>query len=276
MPTKVPNLLINGAAGIAVGMATNIPPHNVGEVIDGVLALIENPKITDEDLIKIIPGPDFPTGGIIQGRVGILSAYKTGRGSISVRGRAHVEEVRKDRPAIVVTELPYAVNKARWIEATAEQVRDKKLEGIADIRDESDRDGMRLVIECKKDAAPRKVLNNLFKHTALKLAYNTNMLALVDGQREGNIGISVLPLHEVVRDPLHRNVPFVLVRSPELQRLRCNGRRRRLRSRCRNGHARVLHQRGVDKRHQRLHVLLLLRRTLRLLAFVVVVALRQN
>jgi DNA gyrase subunit A len=182
LPTKVPNLLINGAAGIAVGMATNIPPHNVGEVIDGALALIDNPKITDEDLIKLIPGPDFPTGGIIQGRVGILSAYKTGRGSISVRGRAHVEEVRKDRPAIIVTELPFMVNKARWIEATAEQVRDKKLEGIADIRDESDRTGIRVVFELKKDAADQVVLANLYKHTALQSSFAVNFLAIVDSR----------------------------------------------------------------------------------------------
>ena len=182
LPTKVPNLLINGASGIAVGMATNIPPHNVGEVIDGVLALIEDPKITDEDLIKIVPGPDFPTGGIIQGRVGILSAYKTGRGSISVRGRAHVEEVRKDRPAIIVTELPFMVNKARWIEATAEQVRDKKLEGIADIRDESDRTGIRVVFELKKDAADQVVLANLYKYTALQTSFAVNFLAIVEGR----------------------------------------------------------------------------------------------
>jgi DNA gyrase subunit A len=182
LPTKVPNLLINGAAGIAVGMATNIPPHNLGEVIDATLALIANPQIHDDELVKLVPGPDFPTGGVIQGRVGILSAYKTGRGQIAVRGVAHVEEVRKDRPAIIVTELPFMVNKARWIETTAEMVRDKKLEGIADIRDESDRNGIRVVFELKRDASDQVVLAHLFKHTALQSSFSVNMLAIVDGR----------------------------------------------------------------------------------------------
>jgi DNA gyrase subunit A len=182
LPTKVPNLLINGATGIAVGMATSIPPHNLGEVIDGVLALIANPKITDEELIKLVPGPDFPTGGMILGRVGILSAYKTGRGSIAVRGRATVEEIRKDRQAIVVTELPYMVNKARWIENCADLVRDKRLEGISDIRDESDRTGIRVVFELKKDAADQVVLANLYKHTALQSSFGVNFLAIVENR----------------------------------------------------------------------------------------------
>jgi DNA gyrase subunit A len=182
LPTKVPNLLVNGSSGIAVGMATNIPPHNLGEVIDGALALIADPRLPDDELVKIIPGPDFPTGGVIQGRVGILSAYRTGRGAVVVRGVAHVEEVRKDRPAIVVTELPYMVNKSRWIEATAEMVRDKKLEGISDIRDESDRTGMRVVFELKRDADDKVVLNNLFKHTQLQTSFSVNMLAIVEGR----------------------------------------------------------------------------------------------
>jgi DNA gyrase subunit A len=182
LPTKVPNLLVNGASGIAVGMATNIPPHNLGEILDGVLAMITDPKITDEDLVKIVPGPDFPTGGVIQGRVGILSAYKTGRGSVAVRGVANVEEIRKDRFAIVVTELPYMVNKARWIEATAEMVRDKKLEGISDIRDESDRTGIRVVFELKRDANDQVVLANLFKFTSLQSSFSVNFLAIVDGR----------------------------------------------------------------------------------------------
>ena len=182
MPTKVPNLLINGASGIAVGMATNIPPHNLGEIIDATLAMIDRPGITDDDLVKIVPGPDFPTGGVIQGRVGILSAYKTGRGAIQVRGVASVEEIRKDRQAIIVTELPFMVNKARWIEATADMVRDKKLEGISDIRDESDRTGMRVVFELKRDASDQIVLNHLFKHTALQSSFSCNMLAIVDGR----------------------------------------------------------------------------------------------
>jgi DNA gyrase subunit A len=180
LPTRVPNLLINGGTGIAVGMATNIPPHNLGEIVDGVLALIANPDIVDDDLIKLVPGPDFPTGGVIQGRNGILGAYKNGRGSIQVRGVAHVEEIRKDRQAIVVTEIPFMVVKSRWIESTADMVRDKKLEGISDIRDESDRIGIRVVFELKRDASDQVVLAHLFKHTALQTNFAVNMLAIVD------------------------------------------------------------------------------------------------
>ena len=182
LPTRVPNLLVNGASGIAVGMATNIPPHNLGEIIDGTLALIARPTTTDDELLRIIPGPDFPTGGVIQGRVGITSAYRTGRGSIPVRGVAHFEEVRKDRQAIIVTELPFMVNKARWIETTADMVRDKKLEGISDIRDESDRNGMRVVFELKRDANDQVVLANLYKFTALQTSFSVNMLAIVDSR----------------------------------------------------------------------------------------------
>ena len=182
LPSKVPNLLINGASGIAVGMATNIPPHNIGEIIDGVLAIIERPAITDDELMRIVPGPDFPTGGVILGRVGIMSAYKTGRGAIAVRGVAHVEEIRKDRQAIIVTELPFQVNKARWIESTADMVRDKKLEGISDIRDESDRTGIRVVFELKRDASDQVVLANLFKYTSLQSSFSVNMLAIVENR----------------------------------------------------------------------------------------------
>jgi len=182
LPTKFPNLIINGSSGIAVGMATNIPPHNLGEVIDGVLALIERSTLTDEELNQIIPGPDFPTGGVILGRIGIFAAYKTGRGTITVRGVAHVEDVRKDRPAIIVSELPYMVNKARWIESAADMVKEKRLEGIADIRDESNRESMRVVFELKKDATSEIVLNNLFKHTSLQQSFSVNMLAIVDGR----------------------------------------------------------------------------------------------
>jgi len=182
LPTKAPNLLVNGASGIAVGMATSIPPHNLGEIVDAVLALIAKPKLSDEELFRLVPGPDFPTGGAIQGRVGILSAYKTGRGSIAVRGKADFEEIRKDRTAIIVSELPYMVNKARWIESTADLVRDKRLEGISDIRDESNRNGMRVVFELKRDANEQVVLNNLYKNTALQSSFGVNMLAIVDGR----------------------------------------------------------------------------------------------
>jgi DNA gyrase subunit A len=182
LPAKVPNLLINGSSGIAVGMATNIPPHNIGEVIDGVLALIADPRLPDDELVKLVPGPDFPTGGVIQGRVGILSAHRTGRGTVVVRGVAHSEEIRKDRTAIIVTELPFMVNKSRLIESTAELVRDKKLEGISDIRDESDRTGIRVVLELKRDADDKVVLNNLYKHTQLQTSFSINMLAIVEGK----------------------------------------------------------------------------------------------
>ncbi|HEY1811370.1 MAG TPA: DNA gyrase subunit A [Kofleriaceae bacterium] len=181
LPAKVPNLIINGGSGIAVGMATNIPPHNLGEVVDGVLALIKNPKMYDEELFQLIKGPDFPTAGVIQGKAGILSAYKTGRGQLVVRGVAHSEEVRKERQAVVVTELPYMVNKQRWIETCAALVHDKKLEGIYDIRDESD-DEIRVVIELKKDADDRVVLNNLYKFTSLQTSFSVNMLAIVDSR----------------------------------------------------------------------------------------------
>jgi DNA gyrase subunit A len=182
LPTKVPNLLINGSAGIAVGMATNIPPHNLGEIVDGVLALIADPRTPDDQLHRIVPGPDFPTGGTIQGRAGIVAAQRTGRGTVIVRGVAHAEELRKDRTAIIVTELPYMVNKSRWIEACADMVRDKKLEGISDIRDESDRTGMRVVFELKRDADDKVVLNHLYKHTQLQTSFSVNCLAIVEGR----------------------------------------------------------------------------------------------
>lgn len=186
LPARVPQLLINGSSGIAVGMATNIPPHNLGEIIDGVVALIENPELTDLELMKYIPGPDFPTGGQILGRSGIKDAYTTGRGSITMRGVANIEMIehrgRPDREAIIVTELPYQTNKAALIEKIAELVNDKRIEGIADIRDESDRDGMRIVIELKRDAYPRVVLNNLYKQTPIQANFGANMLALVGGE----------------------------------------------------------------------------------------------
>jgi DNA gyrase subunit A len=182
LPTRVPNLLINGASGIAVGMATNIPPHNLGEIIDATLAMIENPSIDDLALMRIVPGPDFPTGGIIHGRAGIQAAHRLGRGAIVLRGRTHFETVRKERKAIVVTEVPFMVNKSRWIEATAHMVHEKRIEGISDIRDESDRKGIRVVFELKRDANEQVVLNNLFKMTALQTSFNVNMLAIVDGR----------------------------------------------------------------------------------------------
>ena len=186
MPARIPQLLLNGSAGIAVGMATNIPPHNLTELIDGMLALIANPEISDQQLLAIIPGPDFPTGGQILGRRGIRETYTTGRGSVTMRGVASIETVeakgRPDRDAVIITELPYQTNKAALIERIAELVNDKKLEGIADIRDESDRDGMRIVIELRRDAYPQVVLNNLFKLTPLQNNFSAYMLALVNSE----------------------------------------------------------------------------------------------
>lgn len=181
LPSKFPNLLVNGADGIAVGMATNIPPHNLAEVISGVQALIANPDIEIDDLIRIIPAPDFPTGGIIMGRAAIKHAYKTGKGGIVVRGKAEIEEAESGRHRIIVTELPYQVNKARLIIQMADLVKNKKIEGIADIKEESDRDGMRIVIDLKRDANPQVVLNMLYKHTQLQVSDGIIFLALVDG-----------------------------------------------------------------------------------------------
>jgi DNA gyrase subunit A len=182
LPAKFPNLLVNGAGGIAVGMATNIPPHNLGEVIDACVALIDNPALSIEELNNIIPGPDFPTGGIILGRAGIRSAYHLGRGSIMMRGKVRIDTIRRDREAIIVSEIPYQVNKATMVERIADLVREKKIEGISDLRDESDRDGYRVVIELKRDAVPDVVLNQLYKFTPLQTSFAANMLAL-DGGR---------------------------------------------------------------------------------------------
>jgi DNA gyrase subunit A len=182
LPARFPNLLVNGAGGIAVGMATNIPPHNLGEVVDACCAYIEDPDLTLEDLMEIVPGPDFPTGGVIVGRVGARSAYATGRGSIVLRAKCEIEEIRKDRMAVVVHEVPYQVNKAAMIEKIAELVRDKKIDGIAGLRDESDRRGVRVVIELKRDAQPEVVLNQLYRFTPLQSSFGVNMLALNDGR----------------------------------------------------------------------------------------------
>jgi DNA gyrase subunit A len=184
LPARFPNLLVNGAGGIAVGMATNIPPHNLGEVIDACCAYIDNHDITIEELIQIVPGPDFPTGGIILGRRGILDAYKMGRGSITMRSKTHIEEIRKDREAIIITEIPYQVNKARMVERIAETVNAKIVEGISDLRDESDRNGVRVVIEIKKDADASVVLNQLYKHTPVQTSFGINTLALNGGKPE--------------------------------------------------------------------------------------------
>ncbi|MDX1698188.1 MAG: DNA gyrase subunit A, partial [Thiohalobacterales bacterium] len=183
LPTRVPNLLVNGSAGIAVGMATNIPPHNLGEVIDATLAVIENPDLSIEGIMQHLPGPDFPTAGLINGAQGIHDAYHTGRGRIYVRARATIETRESSgKQSIIVTELPYQVNKARLLEKIAELVKEKKIEGITELRDESDKDGMRVVIELRRGEVPEVVLNNLYKQTAMQSVFGINMVALEHGQ----------------------------------------------------------------------------------------------
>ena len=218
LPSRIPNLLINGSAGIAVGMATNIPPHNIAEIADAVTLLIDNPEATLEDLLDVVPGPDFPTGGTILGREGIQAAYATGRGRVVIRAKAFVEEAeRGNRYQIVVTELPYQVNKAVLLERIAEMVRDGKLDGISGLRDESDRSGMRIVIELKRDAQPMKVLNNLFKHTALQQTFGVNMLALVENGTQPR----VLTLKRALQEYIHHRQAVLTRRTQfELDRAR--------------------------------------------------------
>ena len=192
LPSRLPNMLVNGASGIAVGMATNIPPHNLGEICDAVCHVIDHPNCGTEDLIKLVPGPDFPTRGNIRGTSGILDAYNTGRGRIVMEATTEIEELRGGRQRILVTELPFQVNKASLVEKIAQLVRDKKIDGVSDIRDESDRHGMRIVIELRRDAQANITLNNLYRHTALRSSFNTIMLALVDGQPQ------VLPLKRAI------------------------------------------------------------------------------
>ncbi|RME37260.1 MAG: DNA topoisomerase 4 subunit A, partial [Deltaproteobacteria bacterium] len=193
LPCKFPNLLVNGSEGIAVGMATKIPPHNLGEVIDGLIAVIDDPKIEFDQLLEKIPGPDFPTGGFILGREGIREAYRTGRGIVQMRARALVEKDRRTgRESIVITEIPFQVNKAKLIEKIADLVKEKKIEGINDLRDESDRDGMRIVVELKKDSIPQVILNQLYKMTPMQSSFGIIMLAIVNGQPR------VLTLREVL------------------------------------------------------------------------------
>ena len=216
LPARFPNLLVNGAGGIAVGMATNIPTHNLSEVIDACIAMIDEPAITVDELMQIIPGPDFPTGAIIFGRAGIKSAYHLGRGSITMRGRVQVEEIRKDREALIVTEIPYQVNKAAMIEKMAELVRDKKLDGVSDIRDESDRQGMRVVIELKRDAMADVVLNQLYRFTPLQSTFGVNSVALNGGRPE------VMTLKDMIsafiafrEEVVTRRTKFLLMKARE-------------------------------------------------------------
>ncbi|MBA4369975.1 MAG: DNA gyrase subunit A [Coriobacteriaceae bacterium] len=216
LPARFPNLLVNGSAGIAVGMATNIPPHNMGEIIDATTLLIDNPEATTEDLIKVVPGPDFPTGGIIMGRDGIREAYETGRGSIKIRGVAHIEQTSTGRTRIIITEIPYQVNKSKLVIKIADLVREKKLTEISDLRDESDRKGMRVVIELKQTCIPQVALNKLYKNTPLETGFGVNMLALVDGVPR-TLGIKDALLHyiEFQKEVITRRTRYELRKAEE-------------------------------------------------------------
>ncbi|MCG2813784.1 MAG: DNA gyrase subunit A, partial [Thermodesulfovibrionales bacterium] len=216
LPSRVPNLIVNGSSGIAVGMATNIPPHNLGEVIDGLIMLLDNPEATVNDLMKAVKGPDFPTGGLIHGMQGIVDAYTTGRGIIKVRAKAKIEQEYRGGENIIITEVPYQVNKARLIEKIAELVRGKKIEGISEIRDESDRDGIRVVLDLKRGEMAEVVLNNLYKHTQMESTFGIIMLAIVSGQPQ------VLPLKKILshflqhmRDVVIRRTRFELRKAEE-------------------------------------------------------------
>jgi DNA gyrase subunit A len=222
LPARFPNLLVNGAGGIAVGMATNMPPHNLGEVINGCLAFIDDNGISTEELIEIIPGPDFPTGALILGRSGVKSAYTTGRGSIVMRAKSEVEEIRKDREALIFTEIPYQVNKASLIEKIAELVREKKIEGIADLRDESDRDGMRIVVEIKRDAMADVVLNQLYRYTPLQTSFGANMVALNGGRPElMNLKDLIKAFVDFREEVVSRRTKFLLNKARERAHVLC-------------------------------------------------------
>ncbi len=216
LPARYPNLLVNGSAGIAVGMATNIPPHNLGEVIDATVMLIDNPEATIDELMTVMPGPDFPTGGTIMGRDGIRSAFETGRGSITVRGQAHIEQTSTGRTRIIISEIPYQVNKSKMVSKIAELVREKKLTEISDLRDESDRKGMRVVIELKNNCIPQVVLNKLFKHTQLQQGFGVIMLSLVDGvPRTLNVKEMLHYYIEHQKDVITRRTQYELRKAQE-------------------------------------------------------------
>ncbi len=214
LPSRIPNLLVNGAGGIAVGMATNIPPHNLGEVIDACLAYVDDPQVSLDTLLDIVPGPDFPTGGEIIGRTGARTALATGRGSVIMRGKAEIQEIRKDRDAIIITAIPFQVNKAAMVERIAELVREKRLDGVSDLRDESDRDGMRVVVEMKRDASPDVVLNQLYRYTPLQSSFAVNTLALDRGRpREMNLRDLIVAFVDFREEVVVRRVKFELSKA---------------------------------------------------------------
>src|ERR1700693_2614336 len=220
LPSKIPNLLVNGASGIAVGMATNIPPHNLGEIIDATVLLIEKPDTTLKEIMKLVPGPDFPTAGYISGNEGIVNAYKMGRGSFIMRAKAAIESMGKDRESIVITEIPYQVNKSRLIERIAELVQTKKIEGISDVRDESDREGMRVVVEVKRGEESQLVLNHLYKHTQMQESFGMILLAIAGGQPREMGLIEFLRLFlEHRRDVVLRRTRFDLRKAEEREHI---------------------------------------------------------
>src|SRR5947207_8501658 len=220
LPTRVPNLLINGSNGIAVGMATNIPPHNLTEIVDAAITLVNNPTAQLADLLKFVQGPDFPTAGIIHGKSGIFEAYRNGRGRFMMRARAAIENINKDRQAIIVTEIPYQVNKARLIERIAQLVNDKDVEDISDVRDESDRDGMRIVVELKRGAEPQIVLNQLFKHTQMQESFSMILLAVVNGQpREMGLIQTIKYFIEHRVDVVRRRTAYLLQKAKDREHI---------------------------------------------------------
>ena len=207
LPTTIPNLLINGSSGIAVGMATNIPPHNLSEVCDAIMRVIEQPNVALEELIRLVPAPDFPTAGFILGKKGIYEAYKTGKGIIKIRARAFVEKVGKSRERIVISEIPYQVNKTKLLERIAELVRERKIEGVSDIRDESDKDGMRIVIDVRRDAKPLVILNRLYKFAQMEISFGIILLAIVNGQPQ------TLTLKEVLEHFVNHRREIIIRRT---------------------------------------------------------------
>src|SRR5579872_6877742 len=220
LPTRVPNLLINGSSGIAVGMATNIPPHNLTEIVTAAIALVENPRLPVDQLLQMIQGPDFPTGGLILGRNGIADYFRNGRGTLKLRALAKIEKMGKDREAIIVTEIPYQVNKARMIEHAAGLVNEKKLEGISEIRDESDRDGMRIVFELKRGEQAEVILNNLYKQTQMQISFGVILLSIVNGQpRELGIADVIRKFIDHRIDVVRRRTDFLLRKAREREHL---------------------------------------------------------
>src|SRR5437879_4163772 len=220
LPTRIPNLLINGSNGIAVGMATNIPPHNLTEIVDATITLVNNPGTQLADLLKFVQGPDFPTAGIIHGKSGITEAYKTGRGRFMMRAKAAIENITKDRQAVIVTEIPYQVNKSRLIERIAELVNNKHIDDVSDIRDESDRDGMRIVVELKRGAEPQIVLNQLFKHTSMQESFSMILLAVVNGAPK-ELGLVAAIKHFIDHrvDVVRRRTAFLLAKARDREHI---------------------------------------------------------